>query len=96
MVIADSDDLLTGFVILVILILVLLGFSSKRMRLMGFNSRTYPILGVMLLFFFSAAEYWGWGYVDSDKIRNVPKTVRQNPGVYRSHYRSYGRTFGGK
>ena len=60
------------------------------------KGRFYWAYGLTLIIVFSAAEFWGWGLLDSDKIKNVPKNVRVNPGVYRSHYRSYGRTYGGK
>lgn len=31
-----------------------------------------------------------------DEVKNVPKSVRDNPGAYRSHYASRARYFGGK
>jgi hypothetical protein len=60
------------------------------------KGRVYPVYGAALLILLAAAEFWGLGFLDSDKIKNVPKNVRENPGVYRSHYRSYGQTYRGK
>jgi hypothetical protein len=42
------------------------------------------------------AEYRGWSFSRVNEIRNVPKSVRDNPGSYRSHYWGYPRFFGGK
>jgi hypothetical protein len=42
------------------------------------------------------AEYRGWTLASVDEVKNVPKSVRDNPGAYRAHYRSYYRYFGGK
>lgn len=42
------------------------------------------------------AMYSGWSMTRYDEVRDVPKSVRENPGVYRSHYRSHPRYFGGK
>ena len=36
-----------------------------------------------------------WGNA-ADKIKGVPKSVRDNPGSYRSHYSGYRRYYGGK
>ncbi len=71
--------------------------SSSGASLMSYTKgRFYWAYGLALLIIFSAAEFWGWGSLDSDKVKNVPKNIRENPGVYRSHYRSVGRTYGGK
>ena len=42
------------------------------------------------------AQYRGWSLMSVDQVKNVPKTVRDNPGVYRSIYRSSPHYFGGK
>jgi hypothetical protein len=78
-------------------VLSAIGFSFLRPPMVpSTGGRFYWVFGLTVLILFSAVEFWGYGYLDADKIRNVPKNVRENPGVYRSHYRSYGRTFGGK
>jgi hypothetical protein len=56
----------------------------------------YLIYGTMLLSGFSVAEYRGWGLNRVNQVKNVPKTVRDNPGAYRSHYAFYPRYVGGK
>lgn len=56
----------------------------------------YLLYGALLLGLGGMAQYRGWGLADVDEVRNVPKTVRDNPGAYRSHYAGYHRYYGGK
>jgi hypothetical protein len=56
----------------------------------------YMAYGVVLLGLLGAAEYTGWSFQKVNEVKNVPKTVRDNPGAYRSHYGGYYRYFGGK
>jgi hypothetical protein len=55
----------------------------------------YLIYSMLLLSGVTVAEYRGWSLSSVDH-RNVPKTVRDNPGAYRSHYGFYPRYVGGK
>ena len=41
-------------------------------------------------------EYRGWSLDSVDEVKNVPKSVRDNPGSYRSVYSSYHHYTGGK
>jgi len=52
--------------------------------------------GVLVLAFTGIAEWRGWTLTRVNELRNVPKTVRDNPGAYRSHYGGFYRYFGGK
>ena len=52
--------------------------------------------GVILLGLVSFAEYRGWSFLSVNQVKNVPKSVRDNPGAYRSHYGFYPRHIGGK
>lgn len=56
----------------------------------------YLLYGFMLLGGVAMAEYRGWGLNRVNQIKDVPKTVRDNPGAYRSHYGFYPRYVGGK
>lgn len=56
----------------------------------------YMAYGVVLLGLLSVAQYTGWSFQKVNEVKNVPKTVRDNPGAYRSHYGGYYRYFGGK
>jgi hypothetical protein len=56
----------------------------------------YMAYGVVLLGLLGAAQYTGWSFQKVNEVKNVPKTVRDNPGAYRSHYGGYYRYFGGK
>ena len=55
-------------------------------------------LGWALLIFGSVtvAQVRGWSLMRVDEVKNVPRSVRDNPGGYRAHYRSSPRYFGGK
>ena len=52
--------------------------------------------GIVLLGLVGLAEYTGWSPGRVNELRNVPKTVRDNPGAYRSTYGGYSRYIGGK
>jgi hypothetical protein len=56
----------------------------------------YMAYGVVLLGLLGAAQYTGWSFQKVNEVKNVPRTVRDNPGAYRSHYGGYYRYFGGK
>jgi hypothetical protein len=56
----------------------------------------YLLYGLLLLGATSVAEYRGWSLSSVNQLKNVPKTVRDNPGAYRSHYGFYPRYVGGK
>ena len=56
----------------------------------------YAIYGIMVLGFVSFAQYQGWSLTRVNEVKNIPKTVRDNPGSYRSHYGVYYRYIGGK
>ena len=54
------------------------------------------IYGIAVLGVVSAAEYRGWSLNSVDEVKNVPKSVRDNPGSYRSVYGYYHHYTGGK
>ena len=56
----------------------------------------YFIYGMMMLGGASVAEYKGWTLTRVSQVKDVPKTVRDNPGAYRSHYAYVPRYVGGK
>jgi hypothetical protein len=57
---------------------------------------SYLIYGMMLLTGATYAEYRGWTLTRVNQLKDVPKTVRDNPGAYRSHYAYIPRYVGGK
>jgi hypothetical protein len=59
-------------------------------------SRLYIAYGIIVLAALSMAEYRGWSLMSANEIKNVPKSVRDNPGSYRSVYSSYHHYTGGK
>lgn len=54
------------------------------------------IYGLAVLGTVSAAEYRGWSLNTVNEVPNVPKSVRDNPGSYRSVYGFYHHYTGGK
>jgi hypothetical protein len=52
--------------------------------------------GFAVLATVSLAEYRGWSLNRVDEVMNVPKSVRDNPGSYRSVYGYYHHYTGGK
>ena len=49
----------------------------------------YRILGPIVLAVFAYAAYAGASGASYDEIKDVPKSIRNNPGVYRSVYTRY-------
>ena len=57
-------------------------------------SRTlYLLLGLAVLGTTAAAEWRGWGNTNVTEVKDVPRTVRNNPGSYRPHYMYVGSSF---
>ncbi|PYT14995.1 MAG: hypothetical protein DMG59_15400 [Acidobacteria bacterium] len=56
----------------------------------------YLIYSLLLLTGVTWAEYRGWTLDRVNQVKDVPRTVRDNPGAYRSHYGFYPRYVGGK
>jgi len=56
----------------------------------------FLIYGIAVLSVFYVAEYRGWSLNRVDVVPNVPKSVRDNPGSYRSVYGYYHHYTGGK
>ena len=56
----------------------------------------YLAYGTALLALLGFAEYRGWSLLRSNETRNVPRSVRDNPGAYRSPYVGGGRILRGK
>jgi hypothetical protein len=57
---------------------------------------SYPVYGLLLLGGLAAGQWYGLSATSYAEVKNVPKSVRENPGVYRSHYGFLPRWFGGK
>jgi len=58
--------------------------------------KAYLIYGIAVLSLLVLAEYRGWSFSQINQVKNVPKSVRDNPGSYRSVYGFYHHYTGGK
>ncbi len=56
----------------------------------------YLIYGIAVLAGLGVAQYQGWSLASVNEVKNVPRSVRDNPGSYRSVYGSYHHYTGGK
>jgi hypothetical protein len=56
----------------------------------------FLIYGLAILGVVSVAEYQGWSLNRINEVLNVPRSVRDNPGSYRSVYGYYHHYTGGK
>ena len=56
----------------------------------------YIAYGAAVLLGLGVAQYQGWSLARVNEIKNVPRSVRDNPGSYRSVYSSYHHYTGGK
>jgi hypothetical protein len=54
------------------------------------------VLGLALVGSGALGEYRGWFLSRPAQLQNVPKSIRDNPGAWRSLYANSPRTFGGK
>lgn len=59
-------------------------------------TKLYFVYGLVVLATLSAGEYRGYSFSSVNQVRNVPRSVRDNPGSYRSVYSSYHHYTGGK
>jgi hypothetical protein len=60
-----------------------------------FNS-LYLAYGFLVLGLVGMAEYRGWSMDTMNQVKNVPRSIRDNPGAYRSVYSGYHHYTGGK
>ena len=56
----------------------------------------YLLYGLIVMGALFIAEYRGWSLDTVNEVKNVPRSVRDNPGSYRSVYSSYHHYTGGK
>jgi hypothetical protein len=56
----------------------------------------YAIYGLGVLLGVGVAQYQGWSLALVNEVKNVPRSVRDNPGSYRSVYGAYHHYTGGK
>jgi hypothetical protein len=47
-------------------------------------TRIFSVIGALLLAGLAWSSYTGWNFGTYQMVRNVPQSVRNNPGSYRS------------
>lgn len=57
------------------------------------NRAVYLIFGLLVLAATAGAELRGWGPSPVTEVKDVPRTVRNNPGSYRPHYTYFGSSY---
>ncbi len=60
------------------------------------RSPLYLIYSATLLAVMALAEWRGWHFGSLNQARETPRSIRDNPGAYRSTYGGYSRYTGGK
>lgn len=58
--------------------------------------KIYLLYGIAVLGLMATAQFRGWNMSAVNEVKNVPRSVRDNPGSYRSVYSSYHHYTGGK
>jgi hypothetical protein len=48
--------------------------------------RAFMVFGTLVLGAFTYGTYTGASFTPYDELKDVPKSIRNNPGVYRSVY----------
>jgi hypothetical protein len=56
----------------------------------------YILYATAVVVIATIAEIRGWSFMSADEIKNVPHSVRENPGAYRSVYASSAHYLRGK
>lgn len=58
--------------------------------------RFLNLSGAAMLLLLIGIQGSGWTWSDADRLSGVPRSVRDNPGSYRSIYTTYTHYTGGK
>ena len=56
----------------------------------------YLLYGFLVLGCVGTAEYRGWSTDAMNEVKNVPRSIRDNPGAYRGIYSKHYHYTGGK
>lgn len=56
----------------------------------------FHVYAIFLNTLLTAALWYGLGFASTDEVKGVPRSVRDNPGSYRSVYTHYTHYTGGK
>jgi hypothetical protein len=59
-------------------------------------NRIYLIYGIATVLLLGVGAYRGWSFTSVSEVKDLPMSIRDNPGSYRSIYSSYHHYTGGK
>ena len=59
-------------------------------------NRLYLIYGTVVLLFLGAGAWRGYTFTTVNQVKDVPRSIRDNPGSYRASYSGYHHYTGGK
>lgn len=59
-------------------------------------NRLYLIYGIIVLAMTGVGAWRGFSFAPVSEVKNVPRSIRDNPGSYRAIYGSYHHYTGGK
>jgi hypothetical protein len=59
-------------------------------------NRIYLIYGIATVLLLGVGAYRGWSFASVSEVKDLPMSIRDNPGSYRSIYSSYHHYTGGK
>jgi len=59
-------------------------------------NRLYLIYGTVVLLFLGAGAWRGYTFTTVNQVKDVPRSIRDNPGSYRAIYSGYHHYTGGK
>jgi hypothetical protein len=48
--------------------------------------RLYEVYGTAVLLLLAGAHVTGWSRSSATEVKGVPRSIRNNPGAYRTHY----------
>ncbi|MBZ5612004.1 MAG: hypothetical protein LAP38_27405 [Acidobacteriia bacterium] len=60
------------------------------------SSPLFLLYGILLIGSSTYGSYRGWSFSRINQQKVLPKSIRDNPGAYRSTYGGYSRYIGGK
>lgn len=55
----------------------------------------FSVYGLVIASMLVVAHWRGWSLDSANEVKDVPKSIRDNPGAYRQHYSTRSWSWGG-